>query len=117
MNSKSQIEFYLNKDWSLFLSSEIRQPYFKSLKAFLNKEYNIITAEEVIDAVKNKKSARELVSALKKNTTTNDETIYKTTSGHIKKGGFSKKIDMELFSKKKNAHEPDRCKSPRAHTL
>ena len=40
MNSKSQIEFYFNKDWSLFLFSEIRQPYFKSLKAFLNKEYN-----------------------------------------------------------------------------
>ena len=40
MNSKSQIEFYLNKDWSLFLSSKIRQPYFKSLKVFLNKEYN-----------------------------------------------------------------------------
>ena len=84
-------------------NEDVRVYYDKNRNQFLRDEDGVFVEQYV---VKNKKVARELVSALKKNTTTNDETIYKTTSGHIKKGGFSKKIDMELFSKKKNVVGP-----------
>ena len=82
MNSKSQIEFYLNKDWSLFLSSEIRQPYFKSLKAFLNKEIkqvksDIETLSEEADQVTKIKltEVKNLIKPLCKKSSVHEDNI------------------------------------------
>ena len=84
-------------------NEDIRMYYDKNRDHFVYSEDGVFVEQYV---VKSKKSAQELVLALKKNTTINNETINKTTSGHIKKGVFSKKTDMELFSKKKNVVGP-----------
>ena len=89
---------------NVYISNEdVRMYYDKNRNQFLRDEDGVFVEQYV---VKSRKDARELVSALKKNTTTNDETIKKTTSGNIKRGFFSKKIDMELFSKKKSVVGP-----------
>jgi hypothetical protein len=76
-------------------SKEVRDYYDKNRDHFVRSQ-DMVFVEQYITT--NKKEARGVVSALRKNTKINNEIIKRTTSGHIKKGVFSKKIDNRLFS-------------------
>ena len=76
-------------------SKEVRDYYDKNRNHFIRGQ-EVVFVEQYITT--NKKEAHGVVSALRKNTKINNEIIKRTTSGHIKKGVFSKKIDNRLFS-------------------
>ena len=76
-------------------SKEVRDYYDKNRDHFVRSQ-DVVFVEQYITT--NKKEAHGVASALRKNTKINNETIKRTTSGHIKKGVFSKKIDNRLFS-------------------
>ena len=76
-------------------SKEVRDYYDKNRDHFVRSQ-DMVFVEQYITT--NKKEARGVASALRKNTKINNEIIKRTTSGHIKKGVFSKKIDNRLFS-------------------
>ena len=76
-------------------SKEVRDYYDKNRDHFVRSQ-DMVFVEQYITT--NKKEARGVASALRKNTKINNEIIKRTTSGHIKKGLFSKKIDNRLFS-------------------
>ena len=76
-------------------SKEVRDYYDKNRDHFVRSQ-DMVFVEQYITT--NKKEALGVVSALRKNTKINNEIIKRITSGHIKKGVFSKKIDSRLFS-------------------
>ena len=76
-------------------SKEVRGYYDKNRDYFVRSQ-DVVFVEQYITT--NKKEAHRVASALRKNTKINNKIIKRTTSGHIKKGVFSKKIDNRLFS-------------------